>query len=558
MAGSAPDGGEALQRGRACYERREWASACRALLAADESEPLGREDLLALAWSAALAGQIPTMLATLERVYQAELDANEPTRAARAAFWAGMRLVSMGELGRASGWLARAQRIVDELGRDCVERGYLLLPQVHRALAQGDFEGAAALSAQAVALGAQFLDADLTAFARNLEGRALMLGGRVSEGMTLLDEAMLPVSRGELSPQITGLTYCSVIAACHAVFELDRVREWTLALSDWCKAQPELGGFSGICLVHRSEIMQLSGAWPEAFDEARRASERLAGTADARSAAEAAYQEAEIHRLRGERERAEEGYRRASSLGRDPQPGLALLRLAEGRRDIALASIRRVLLGTQAPLARAKLLPASCEIELAAGHVAEARESARELDALAATHATDVLVALAATARGAVELEERHPEAAVGPLRTAFRVWQELGAPYLGARVRVLLGRACRELGDEEATALELGAARDVFERLGAAHDLAGLDAFAPSHALPAEAPARDTHGLTPRELEVLLHVASGKTNRAIAKQLHLSEKTVDRHVSNIFTKLDVPSRAAATAFAYRHGLVAR
>jgi DNA-binding CsgD family transcriptional regulator len=406
------------------------------------------------------------------------------------------------------------------------------------------------LAREASETGARFGDADLIAFGQNLQGRALLAQGRVEEGIALLDESMLGSTTGELSPVVTGLIYCSTIVGCNRVYAFDRAREWTATLSAWCDAQPQLVPFAGSCLVHRSEILQLGGDWAKASAEAELACERSAGHHHAETAASAFYQAAELHRLRGEFEEAEIAYGRAAEFGRDPQPGLALLRLGQGRADAALTAIRRAVGASNDRLLRARLLPAFVEILLASGTVEEAASACRELEEIAAVLQTEVLGAIAAHARGAVHLAQGDARAALEPLRHAFRVWHDLGAPYLAARLRVLVARACRELGDADSASLELGLARQVFERLGAGPDLAAITA--PEN--PSVEPPQ--HGLTPRELQVLCLVASGKTNKTIAAELGLSEKTVDRHVSNIFVKANVSSRAAATAYAYEHGLV--
>jgi DNA-binding NarL/FixJ family response regulator len=539
-----------LARGRAAHARRAWEEARAALARADEAAPLGAADLELYAWTSGLTGRVADYLRLFERAHSAHLEAGEHLRAARAAFWIGFRLFSLGETGQGAGWVARAQRLLDRVGRPCVEAGYLRLPAVHRAFASGDWQAAHDAAAGAAEIGERFGDADLTAFARNLQGRALMRLGRIREGLALVDEAMLAATSDELSPTVTGLVYCSAIATCQQAYVHDRAREWTAALTRWCNAQPELAMFTGTCMVHRAEIKELAGAWPEAIEEARRVAER-ASPVEPHTTGDAHYRQAEIHRLRGELGAAEEGYRNASHLGREPQPGLALLRLLQRRRGDAASGIRRALEEARDPLERARLLPATVEILLAAGEAAEARRACEELEAVAAAFATDVLAAMAAHARGAVLLDAGDAAGALGPLRRSFAAWQEIGAPYLAARVRVLVGRACRALGDRDGEALEREAAGAVFERLGAAPDLERLEA-------PAEADGATArrHGLTARELEVLRLVAAGLTNKAIAKQLFVSEKTVDRHVSNIFGKLDVSSRAAATAYAYEHGLI--
>ncbi|HZS32006.1 MAG TPA: response regulator transcription factor, partial [Methylomirabilota bacterium] len=349
--------------------------------------------------------------------------------------------------------------------------------------------------------------------------------------------------------------YCSVIEACREVHAWSRAREWTTALSRWCEEHSQPVAFTGTCRVHRAEILQFHGAWAEALAEAGRAGEPPAAAAGepGRPLPAALYQQAEIHRLRGEFAEAEAAYRAASRLGHDPQPGLALLRLAQGRPDAAGAAIRRLVAATADPLPRARLLPAHVEIMLAHEDLPEARRAGLELRALAEALDADVLRAAAAQAEGAIALADGDGRAALGALRRAFEAWTRLEAPYEAARARVLVGRACRALGDEETRALEFAAARAAFERLGARPELARLDAL---ERTDAGAPSRRTGRLTAREGEVLRLVAAGQTNRAIAARLGVSERTVDRHVSNILDKLDVPSRAAAIAQAYRRGLL--
>ena len=539
-----------LERGRDYYARRAWMDTYTSLSRADRATPLGAQDLELLATSAYMLGRDDDCLRGLERAYHVHLDADEVLRAVRCAFWMGITLALRGEMGRATGWLGRAQRLVERVAEDCVERGYLLVPVMLRHEAVGDWEAVYATAAEAVEIGERFGDADLLALTVHEQGCALIQQGRVEEGLGLLDEAMVAVTAGELSPIVTGIVYCSVISGCQEVYALRRAREWTAALTRWCEGQPDLVAFSGRCLVHRAEIMELHGAWREALDEARRARERCEQGNNLSAAAEAFYRQGDLHRLQGRFSAAEEAYRDASRYGCEPQPGMALLRLAQGKDDAAAAAIHRTVGETTDPLKRTRLLPAYVEIMLAVGDVEEARSACRELQEISARYDSAMLGAMVAHARGAVDLAEGDARAALRALRRAWQVWQELEVPYEVARVRVLLGLACRALGDDDSAALELEAAHDVFGQLGAAPDRARVGSLirsaAPDHAL----------GLTARELEVLRLVAAGATNKAIATDLVLSERTIDRHVSNIFTKVGVTSRAAATAFAYKHELV--
>ena len=540
-----------LERGRESYAGRAWEEAHESLTRADRASRLEADDLELLATAAYMLGRDDDYLGAMERAHQEYLDAGDALPAVRCAFWIGVNRLLRGEMSRATGWFARAQRLLDREQRDCVERGYLLIPVLLRAVHAGDWETASATAADAAELAERFGDPDLLALAGHEQGHALIRQGRVEQGLRLVDEAMVAATAGELSPITTGLVYCSVIAYCHDLYELRRAREWTDALTQWCEQQPDMVAHTGVCLVHRAEILGLQGAWGDALEEARRARERCAaGTVNQRAVGEAVYLEGEVRRLQGEFGAAEEAYREASRYGREPQPGLALLRLAQGNEDAAAAAIRRVMGDTSDRLQRARLLPGYVEVMLAVGATEEALSGCAELEEISSGLGSAVLGAMSAGARGTVALARGDAGDAMVTLRRARRVWQELAVPYEEARVRVLVGLACRELGDEDTASLELEAARGIFARLGAPPDLARVESLSGGRA------SAGAHGLTPRELEVLRFVAAGETNRAIAAELVLSERTVDRHVSNIFTKLGVSSRAGATAYAYEHELV--
>jgi DNA-binding CsgD family transcriptional regulator len=543
-------GDGALVRGREAAGRLAWADAYAALSVADQSSPLAVEDLELLGTAAYLLGRVEDCLRALQRAQQLHAEAGEPRRAARCAFWLAFHLGNAGELAPAGGWLARANRLLEHEPPDCAERGLLLLSLAVQHIVADDNAAARKLAARAAGIGRHAGDDDLVALALQVQGRALVRLGRVGEAMAAFDEAMVAVVAGELSPVVVGTVYCSMLEACQELLEWRRAREWTQALTAWCGKQPDMVTYSGRCLVHRAEILQLHGAWAQAVEEARRAGERLAHAADSWATGGAFYRQAEVYRALGDFAAAEDAYQQASRWGHQPQPGLALLRLAQGRTDVAQAAIRRVVAETTDPLGRAKLLPALVEILLEVGDVQTARDGAGELADIAGSYDTLALRAVADHARGAVLLTEGDAGAAVVALRGAWQAWGKLEAPYEAARVRVLVGLGCRTLGDEEAATMELDAARSVFAQLGAAPDLARLEALDHREA------AWKAHGLTERELQVLRLVATGTTNHAIASQLFVAEKTVDRHVSNIFTKLGVSSRAAATAYAYQHRLL--
>ncbi len=541
---------DALERGRTAYAERTWLDAHESLAAADRDASLGAQDLERLATAAYMLGRDEDYLGGLERAYRLHVDAGAPLPAVRCAFWLGTTLALRGEGGRAGGWLGRAQRLLERAGGDCVERGYLLTPAMFEREAAGDLEAAAAIAAEAAAVGERFGDADLFALATHSQGCFLVKLGRVRQGLGLLDEAMVAVAAEEVSPIASGLVYCGVILGCQEAYEPRRAREWTAALSRWCERQPDMVAFTGRCLTHRAEIMGLRGAWPEALEEARRAGRRCAQGNNERAGGEAVYVQGELHRLRGALGAAERAYREASRCGREPQPGLALLRLAQGDQGAAAAGIRRALDEARERPQRTRLLPAAVEIALAVGDVDAARDACAELEQVAGSRESDMLDAIAAHARGTLDLAGGDAGAALVALRSAARAWQALDAPYEAARSRALVAQACRALGDDDAAAFELEAARGVFAGLGAAPDLARVESLA------RPAVSAGPGGLTPRELEVLRLVADGRSNREIAAELVVSEHTVARHLQNIFAKLGVSSRTAASAFAFHHHLV--
>ncbi|HSJ65392.1 MAG TPA: LuxR C-terminal-related transcriptional regulator [Gemmatimonadaceae bacterium] len=538
-----------LERGRASFAQRAWLDAFTALSSADRDAPLQPEDLERLATAAYLVGKYPECEEIWARGHGAYLECEDARGAARCAFWLGLGLVNNGEMARAGGWFARAGRLLEDDSEECVEEGLLLIPAALRKLAGGDAEGARGAFARAAAIGDRFGSADLISIGRLGQGQALIHLGQVASGVSLLDEAMVAATAGELSPIAVGIVYCAVIEECQRIFDLRRAQEWTNALTRWCDSQPDLVPYRGQCLVRRAEILRLHGEWREAMEEARQARDRLSRPPTQSAIGLAYYLEAELHRLRGEFAEAEEAYRESGKRQRRPRPGLAHLRLAQGHGEAASTAIRRLMDEADERLTRPDVLAAAVEIMLAQDDLPAARAASDELSDIAEELGAPFLRALADQAAGAVLRAEGDARGALAALDRALTAWQALEAPYESARVRVLLGLACRALGDDDAAAIELEAARAVFEELGAAPDLARLDRLSPTHD---EAP----DGLTRRELQVLRLVAEGKTNRDVAGDLGISEKTVARHVSNIFVKLGLSSRAAATAYAYRHDLV--
>jgi DNA-binding CsgD family transcriptional regulator len=544
------DAADNLNRGRDAFLRQRWTDAYGLLTTANRDEPLEPTDLERLATAAYLLGKDAESAEIWTRAHQEFLGSGAVARAARCAFWLASGLMHQGERARAGGWITRARELLDNARQDCVERGYLLLPVALQRVFAGDAAGAYRMFCQAAEIGDRFGDRDLIALARHSRGRVLIRMGEIRDGVGLLDEAMITIDAGEVSPLVVGDVYCSVIEGCLEVFDLRRAQEWTAALARWCEAQPDLVPYRGQCLVRRAEILQLHGAWSEAIEAARQACDRLLHPSPHPASGAAFYQCGELHRLRGDFAEADEAYRRANRYGRKPQPGLALLRLVQGQTETATTAIRLAVDEAHGTETRSRLLPAYVEIMLAAGDLQAARMAAAELTSLAGDLDAPVLTAMAAQARGAVRLAEGDAGEALPVLRQAWTGWQEVDAAYDAACVRVLIGRACRELGDVDAAEMEFDAARWIFQQLGARPDHTRVEGL--SRALKPASAA----GLSAREMQVLRLVARGKTNREIASALFISDRTVERHLSNIFNKLDLTSRSAATAYAYEHQLL--
>jgi DNA-binding CsgD family transcriptional regulator len=536
-----------LGRARKSFEQRAWAHAYRLFTAADREAALGPHDLERLATTAYLMGRDDESEALWTRAHQTFLERGDHEGAARSACWLAVGLQLRGAVAPASGWFARAQHILDERQIECVVRGYLLIPSAIQRTIQGDPAAGDALFNQAAEIARRYGDRDLACKAGQGRGRALIRLGRIGEGVALLDEAMVAVIAGEVSPRLAGDAYCTVLEACQEIFDVRRAYEWTTLLARWCATQPDLVRYRGECLLYRAEVMQLRGHWTEAAQDAQDACELLTSRP---TAGAAFYRVGEIHRLRGEFAKAEAAYTRANERGRKPQPGLSLLRLAQGQVEAAAASIRNVLLDTRAQAARARVLAAAVDILVAAADLAAARAAATELAEIA--HALDapLLCATSAHATGAVLLAEGDTSGASMSLRKACDLWRDLEMPYEEAHTCLLLAAICEQRADHDGHRLELQNARRLFKQLNAEACLARIAEETSTNPRP------PVGSLSEREVQVLRLLAAGRTNRDIAEELFISEKTVARHVSNIFDKVGVSSRAGATAWAYQHNLV--
>jgi DNA-binding CsgD family transcriptional regulator len=523
-----------------------WAESYDVLRVRDPSEltPREHEQLADAAWWLSKPGE---SIAARQRAYAGSASAGDLEHAMWMAGRLSMEHFLRGDPAVGAGWLMKAQRLAAD-APEGVGHGFLLIVEATVARFSGDLPRALELAGEAAELGRRLDDPDLSAMATHMLGVLLVAAGDVARGVALLDEAMTSVVAGQLSPYFTGIVYCSVIGTCLEIADVRRADQWSEAARAWCETLPPESPFPGMCRVNRAEVAKLRGAWPEAEAEATRASVELMEF-DPMGAAQAFYETGEIRRRIGNLTGAEECFARAREIGFDPQPGLSLLRATNGNTDAALAGLRLAATTiTESRLRRARVLGALVDVALSIGDLDGASEAADLLAALAADSDAPILETTATTAAGALLLARGEAPAAVDRLRDASASWRDLRLPYEGARARVLYGLALRSAGDEDDAILELRSAVAAFDRLGATPD---RDEAA--RLLPGASPL--PRGLTPREAEVLRLVAAGKSNRDIAADLVISEHTVARHLQNMFAKLGVSSRSAATAFAFEHDL---
>ena len=538
---------DTLEAARTAHAGHRWAEARAGFLAARAVSPLLAADMAALAEAAWWEGAIDESLSAWEEAYRLFLHGDEPAPrpAALLAIDIGFSWFLRGEEAMGSGWFSRAQRLLDGAA-PCVEHGYLQSLAIDDALAAGDYDTAVAVAREVADIANRYGDETLCAMALVGHGVALIKLGRVDDGLAVLDEAMLPVVAGRVRPAYAGNIYCQLMSVCHELADLRRAEQWTDATARWCEGFSSAVMFIGVCRVHRAQLLQVRGEWARAEEEIARVCEELS-TMNVGAVGLALYELAELRRQRGDLDGAEAAYAEAHTHGRDPQPGLARAWVARGRAGDALAALQAAEASTRDPLARTRLWEAIVEAAIAAGEIPTARRAKTALQEAAAVYASSGLVAAVTLAEGRLLLAEGDAAGAVEALRAARQQWQDLGAPYRVAQARTLLAEANGLLGDEHAAALELEAASATLARLGVAA------APSESRVAPAAAPG----GLSAREVEVLRLVARGLTNREAADALVVSERTVARHLANIYTKIGVGSRTAAAAFAHDHGLVA-
>jgi ATP/maltotriose-dependent transcriptional regulator MalT len=537
---------ESLLRAREAYQRRDWVAAYEQLSDLD-SAAQHADDFARLAAAAFLTGRNNDCVQALQRAYRSHLDRGDATAAVRCAFWLVRTLRDMGETAIASGWQARMQRLLDDMPSDVVERGYLMVLNLFRHISASDFTAAADCAVAITDYGRRFDDADLMAVGRSSEGRLAVYAGQVPEGLMLLDEAMVDVTAGAVSTIFAGQVYCSMVEACQEISDFGRAAQWTVALTRWCDRQPGLIAFTGQCAVHRGQIMRIRGRYPEALQEFSLAVDRYRATQATAATGLALAERGDVLRILGDLDAADEAYEKSRECGYEPQPGLVLLWLARGRTTSAVLAMQRLLAEPRHTVGRSRLLPAAVEVLVAAGELDRAEELSGELADIAADFSIPALTAMARYAAGSVAAARQDHGRAIAELRHAASGWTDLDAPYEAARCGMLTGRALRALGDEESAVAEFRSAQRVFADLGAAPA---------EQAVAAMLRPSPPGGLTAREAEVLRLVAAGLSNPDIAAALVLSEKTVARHLSNIFAKLGVHSRTAAAAYAFDRHLV--
>jgi len=543
---------ERLKEAQAAFKNQAWTNSFELFAALDEKHMLEPDDLEKLSVAAYLIGKDEVCAESLSRAHQGFLENDNIPHAVRCAFWQALTLFSRGEEARGGGWVARAERLLEEYPEEFVERAYLKIPMALKLMSKGQYDQAYTCFIEADRISRNYNDLDIKTLVLLGQGQTLVSKGEIDPGLTLLDEAMVSVEAGDVSPMAAGIIYCAVIDICHKIFDLHRARTWTTALSRWCESQPDMVPYRGQCFIRRAEVMRFQGLWDQATTEVDHACTWLTEKRREPSAGEAYYQRAELFRLRGEFENAEIAYQTANKWGRKPQPGLALLRLMQRNVTMACTSISREYNELNGPLIRSQMLPAYIEIMLAANKTNEARQAVDELTAIVnSTIKSSYLQAIAYQMEGMVLIEKEKPEKALNVLEDSLKTWRELHAPFEEAQVRVYRGQSYKKLGDQDMATMEFNSARSIFEDLGALPDLEQVDQL-----LDPPKSKGEKYKLSAREVEVLHLICDGETNKDIASSLFISERTVERHVSNIFNKLGVSSRAAATSYAYKQGIL--
>jgi DNA-binding NarL/FixJ family response regulator len=538
---------ERLRAAHEAYKRRDWAAAYRGYGDLYGTVSLTGEELYLFAHAAWWLGHIREMLRLCEESHATFLAEGRVERAAMVALETAFQWFLCGKPELGSGWLSRARRLLESLPQ-CLGHAWLVELEANERAAAGDIEGALAGARRLQDFAVQLDEPALTSFGLALEGRLMVRRGDVERGFGLLDEAMLAVLAGRIAPAEAGNLYCQMMSICHDVADFRRAQHWTEIVERWCDGLSGAPMFLGICRVHQSQLLRMRGEWTTAAELAAAAARDLAEL-NVEAAAEAQYEMAQCHRLRGSWDKARACYDAAAALGRSPHPGLALLELAQGRKEQAHEALSRCLAAEADPFRRARLLVAQVEVACRRGDDDTAAAAAAAMEDIAGTYSTDGFRAWAAQVRGMVLICSGQSREAVAPLRSALATSTALGSRFEAANLHSLLGRALATIGDESAAQAQLEAARSAYAELGVAPVVPWL-ADTPAESAPG--------GLTTREAEVLGAIADGLTNRQVAAHLVISEKTVARHLANVYTKLGVANRTAAAAWAHQHPVTGR
>ncbi len=534
---------QSLTAGRAAYARGDWQVAYQQLEEARTRSELLPGDLGLLGSAAWWVGRVRQSLEICEEVHHRLLDGGDPVGAASKALDVGLVWFIRGDLVVASGWVNRARRILQDLPEG-LEHGYLVYLEAALTLDVRDLVPAREAAVRLQELGRRLHSPALTSFSLVLSGLADVRSGRTAAGFAQLDEAMLPVLAGHLPPEWAGEIYCIVIHACYDVNDLHRMRAWTHATEQWCEQFSGDVVYSGICRIHRLQLSSVAGDWAAAEHAIERSGTELVGRNNW-VAGEAFYQLGELRRLRGDLPGARAAYTRARDLGTEPQPGESLLRHATGEHDAAWSGVSAALAGRDR-LAAARLLQAAVDIALTRGLREDADRLCRQLEDTAVIYDTAGLRAWAGQARAAVLIAQSRYAEAMPLLQAAGREYRAMHARYEIARIHELLAQAHRGMDQPAAAASDAATALTIYRDLGALPDVHRLDG------------GRPPGGLTQREAEVLALVAAGASNKTAAEALFISQKTVGRHLANIFAKIGTSSRTAAAAWAHDHGVLPR
>lgn len=470
MAGTGTD----LEGARGKLREHAWRDAFELLTRCDEIEPLGPADLEGMAEAAWWNARLDDCLAARERAFALYQEAGNTCRAAYVAILLAKDNFATGRGSVGMAWIGRAERLLEGVP-ECIETGHLERTRSVMAYeGRGDYEAALAHAERAIEIGTKLKDKDLIALAVFDKGRSLAAVSRVEEGMALMDEATVAAVSGELTPLTTGFIYCNMISTCEELSDFRRAADWTEASRRWCERQA-IAGFPGLCRVHRAGVIRLRGELIEAAAEAERACEEVAPF-NRSYAAEGFYELGRIRLEMGALDDAEAAFRHAHELGRDPQPGMALLQLRRGRAGTAVAGLTRAAEEEKRELFLARLLPALVEVQIAAGELDGADRTAQRLQEIAETFGSPALVAEATGARARIALARGAAAEAAQAGRAALAIWSELEIPYEVGRCRVVLARAYEVLEDHDTSGLEMDAARSIFRSIGAVVEIESHD----------------------------------------------------------------------------------